>query len=81
MDKDNDRKRESTGEYSETFPLAAFLDALDSEGPRATTTEITERVGCSPDTARSKLETLASEDRVTRRKFGQTYVWSLSDDE
>lgn len=74
-DRDND-----SGRYSETFPLSNFVDALESLGGSAGTQEVADEVGCKYRTANAKLHELKKEGRVSARKVGNAYLWSLVED-
>ena len=72
---------DESGRYSETYPLADFVDALAELGGSAGTQEVADEVGCKYRTANAKLHELKDEDRVSARKVGNAYLWILSDGE
>lgn len=73
-----DRDDES-GRYTETYPLEEFVDALGDLGGAAGTQEVADAVGCKYRTANAKLHELEEEGRITARKVGNAYLWSLAD--
>ena len=75
-DRDDD-----SGRYSETYPLADFVEALAELGGSAGTQEVADVVGCKYRTANAKLHELKERGEVTARKVGNAYLWMLADDE
>jgi len=78
MSRDRD---ETTGRYSEEYPVDSFIDAIEAEGGIAGTGEIARRVGCVHDTAYKKLRSMDEDGRVKSRKMGNTIAWTLPDDD
>lgn len=70
-----------TGKYTETYPLADFLDALEDLGGAGDTQEIADAVGCKYRTANMKLHQLEDDGRITVREVGNAYLWQLPDAE
>jgi hypothetical protein len=68
-----------SGQFTESYPLAVFLDALRSEEGMASTPEVASVVGCSDRLALNRLQDLANKGRVTRRKVGNANLWILAD--
>jgi hypothetical protein len=66
---------EDSGRFTEQYPEEAFLDAVERFGT-ATTTEIAEEVGCSYDLAYRRLNALVDEEKVQRKEFGSSFVWT-----
>lgn len=73
-----DREEES-GRYTTSYPDSDFIDAIQTLGGMAGTSEIAETVGCTRRTAYTRLQALESEGRVTSRKVGNSLLWSNSD--
>jgi Fic family protein len=71
---------EESGRYSETYPLSGFIEALESLGGSAGTQDVADAVGCKYRTANAKLHELEEEGRVSARKVGNAYLWSLKVD-
>lgn len=71
----NTARNDESGQYAAKYADEDFLDALDALG-EATTREVAEHVGADHDTARRRLNALADEDRVGRRKVAATILWS-----
>jgi hypothetical protein len=71
--------RDDSGKYTETYPLAEFIDALEALGGSAGTQEVADAVGCKYRTANAKLHELKEEGRVDARKVGNAYLWMLDD--
>lgn len=69
---------EESGKYTETYPLEAFIEVLESLSSAAGTQEVADEVGCAYRTAFAKLSELEDKDKVTSRKVGNTQLWQLS---
>jgi hypothetical protein len=67
-----------TGEYAETYPLAAFRQALERLG-EADTKRVEQAVGCQYRTAIAKLHELEDQGLATSRRVGNAYLWTLAD--
>jgi predicted transcriptional regulator len=66
--------RDEDGNYVETYPTEEFLEAL-GEGEEGTQ-HVADVVGCSYPTAYKKLNNLAEEGEVEKRKVADTILWS-----
>lgn len=56
--------------------LRDTLDAVQSmDSPGVTATDVSVILGCSPDTARRRLNTLFEQGHVDRRKINQQTLW------
>jgi len=73
-----DRDTES-GQYTETYPLSEFVDALEELGGSAGTQEVADAVGCKYRTANAKLHELKGEGEITSQKVGNAYLWKLEE--
>ncbi|MFC7155177.1 helix-turn-helix domain-containing protein [Halomarina halobia] len=71
---------EDSGQYSETYPTAEFLDAVADSGGMASTQDVADYVGCSYETAYKKLRALESDGSVTSRKVANARLWQLPDE-
>ena len=72
------RERDSeSGQYTERYPLDAFLSALRAEGGMAGTNDIADQVGCSYELAYQRLRELTENDQLTRQKVGNANLWML----
>lgn len=70
---------EDTGQFTETYPLDAFVDAIREMGGEAGTKAVAERIGCSYETAYKKLQTLKDAGEVDHRQVGNAYLWEVGD--
>lgn len=70
---------EDSGRYTETYPRAAFMEAIEAEGGMAGTQDVADRVGCAYETAYKKLRTLADESEISHRQVGNAYLWVVND--
>jgi len=68
-----------TGEYNETYPLEAFIQALDRLGGDVGTKDVEEAVGCEYRTAIARLHELEDRGIITSRRVGNAYLWSLAE--
>lgn len=76
----NDRRNDQSGQFSRTYDDEAFIDAVESIGPFATTADVRDHLGCAHDTAFRRLVSLADADRLARKKAGSSYLWSIPSD-
>lgn len=76
----NPNRDDDSGRYRETYPLEAFIDAIDAEGGFAGTQDVTNRVGCSYELAYKRLNQLEDDEQVTSRKVGNARLWQLVDE-
>jgi len=74
-----DRDTDS-GQYTETYPLSEFVDALEELGGAAGTQEVADAVGCKYRTANAKLHELEDDSEITSRKVGNAYLWELPEE-
>lgn len=74
-----DRDTDS-GQYKETYPLKAFIDALLVLDEEVGTKDVEEEVGCEYRTAYGKLHELEDMGLVSERRIGNAHLWSLSKD-
>lgn len=76
------REHGEGGEFVETTSLADVLGVFESvEGPVITSSDVSDELGCTRDTARRKLTTLHEQERVARRKTAGRIVWWRTADE
>ena len=73
---DENRLRDSSGQYSAEYPAEEFLEAIRSV-EIATTQAISDTVGCHLNTAHHRLDQLEDDGRVNRGKIGNAFVWSV----
>lgn len=76
----NDARNADTGQFAPKYEDEEFIDAVGAL-KEATTREVADRVGADHDTARRRLNALADEGRVDRRRIAATIVWSVAADE
>ena len=74
-----ERDRDS-GKYTEAYSDEEFVDAVRDSDGAATTTEVSEVLGCSNRTALLRLQDLADAGELKRRKVGTVNLWSLKED-
>lgn len=80
MDERNPNRDEKSGQYSEGYTDDDALEALQAFDGVATTTEVSEKIGCARRTAYNKLSSLEDDGRVSSRKSGRTRLWMVSDE-
>ena len=73
-------RNEETGQYSASYSDDDFLKAIADLGGTAGTSEIADRVGCVRDSAYRRLNQLAENGRVERRRIGNSLVWFATDE-
>ena len=69
-------RNEETGQYSASYSDDDFLEAIADLGGTAGTSEIAGHVGCVRDSAYRRLNQLAENGRIERRRIGNSLVWS-----
>jgi len=74
-----ERDRDS-GKYTEAYSDEEFVDAVRDSDGAATTTEVSEVLGCSNRTALLRLRELAEAGELERRKVGTVNLWSVADE-
>lgn len=69
--------RNDQGEFTETVTLAEVLSVFDAvDGPVVTSGDVTDRTGCSPESARRKLDELEDLGQVeSRTSAGPILYW------
>lgn len=66
-----DRKRDDSGQYTETVTLEDVLGAFDrADLPVLTASEVAEDIGCSRASAYNKLESLVEQGVIHKKKVG-----------
>ena len=70
------RERDEAGRYVADVTLEEVLGVFDSvEGPTITTSDVVDRLDCSREVARNRLNDLVSRGLVARRKSGRIVLW------
>ena len=70
------REHGESGEYVETVTLDDVLDTFDHvEGPVVLSADVADRLGCSRETARRKLEALHDRGDLARRKVSRRVIY------
>lgn len=69
-----------SGQYTETYPREAFLEAVGSPGDMTGTQDVADEVGCSYESAYKKLRALADEGVIESRKVANARVWFAEGD-
>ena len=70
------REHGDSGEYVETVTLDDVLDTFDHvEGPVVLSADVADRLGCSRETARRKLEALHDRGDLARRKVSRRVIY------
>lgn len=78
-DGSDNRDRNDTGEYSETYSPADILAAMRDEAGLHSTLDIAQSVGCSRDTALRKLRRLEDEGAVSSEHIAGALVWTVTE--
>jgi predicted transcriptional regulator len=69
-----DGERDSEGKITRQFSDEDFLRAIREHEP-ASTMEVANSVGCTRRNAEMRLKQLEREDRVRRKKAGNSLIW------
>ena len=73
----NPNRDADSGQYQPGFEPADALDALETLGGAATTSEVGEEMGCARRTAYEKLNSLAEDGTISSRDAGGARLWLL----
>lgn len=80
MPGERERERTETGQYVEEISLEDVLATFGAvEGPAITSSDVSERLECTPEAARQKLTRLVDQGRVLARKSGRTTLYWRAD--
>ena len=72
----SENERDNTGRYVETVTLAKVRSVFTMvRGPTITSSDVSELLGCSQETARRKLRELEQKEQIASRKTGGRVVW------
>ena len=74
-----DRDDES-GRYKKSYTSDMVLETIEDYGGSASTSEVSDSLGSSRRLALMRLRELESDERVTARKVGNTFLWSVVDE-
>ena len=75
------RERDSeTGKWSKTYTVEHVIGAIEDLGGSASTAEVTDALGCSRRLALMRLRELESDERVSARKVGNSFLWTYTPD-
>lgn len=70
-------QNEDTGRIEQAYSDSAFIEAAQQQSP-ASTREVAETVGCSPENAYRRLKTLEEADKVSSEMAGNSLIWFSS---
>ncbi|MFC6616330.1 hypothetical protein ACFQAS_15685 [Halopenitus salinus] len=71
-----ERKRTEAGTFVETVTLEDVRDVFDEiRGPVVTSSDVSDRLGCTTEAARQKLTRLYDRGEVDKRKTGRTVIY------
>ena len=66
---------EDSGEYTETYPDSDFIEVIEEMDGMASTSDISDNVGCTHRTAYTRLKKIEDKGLIESRKLGNTLVW------
>lgn len=72
---------EESGRYTESYPPEAVVAAIREGGGMASTTDVSEALGSSYETAYQKLRALEDSGDVESRKVANARLWTLADED
>jgi hypothetical protein len=72
-------RNEESGQYTQSYPLDQFIHALDGFDGEVGTKEVQEVVGCEYRTAIAKLHELEDAGKISSRRVGNAYLWSVEE--
>lgn len=70
---------DDSGQFVESYPPEAFIEAIRERDGMASTPELTDALGCSNRRALDRLRDLEDEGMVESRKVGNAYLWMVED--
>ena len=74
-------RNQDSGKYTQAYTDEEFIEAVSDSNEAATTTEVSDVLGCSNRTALLRLRDLADAGELKRRKAGTVNLWSVADAE
>jgi len=77
---DERERDEDSGRYTDKYPPADVLAAIEGLEGRAATSEVAESIGCSRDTAYKKLQSMEDAGELASKKAGGIRIWSIVED-
>ena len=66
---------EDSGEYTETYPDSDFIEVIEEMDGMASTSDISDKVGCTHRTAYTRLKRIEEDGLIESRKLGNSLVW------
>ena len=73
----NENQDEETGQFESKYSDDEFLNALQELDGMGGTSEVAEMVDCPTRTAFNRLDRLAEEGEIDKRKVGGSVAWIL----
>ncbi len=74
MDRDN-----QSGRFERSYPDRVFMEAVRRHSP-ASTQEVADEIGIHRRSAQHRLDALADDKRINKKKVGNSLVWSVRTD-
>ena len=70
---------DESGQYTESYPREEFIEAIEDSGGMASTTDVSDHVGCSYDLAYKRLREFEEKGDVRSRKVANSRLWMIGE--
>ena len=70
---------EESGQYTQSYPREEFIEAIEDSGGMASTTDVSDHVGCSYDLAYKRLKEFEDDGEIESRKVANARLWMIGD--
>lgn len=70
---------EESGKYTQSYPREEFIEAIEDSGGMASTTDVSDHVGCSYDLAYKRLREFEDNGEVESRKIANSRLWMIGE--
>jgi hypothetical protein len=74
-------EHDESGQFERRYTSEQVVGALEDLGGSASTSEVSDTLGCSRRLALLRLRELEDDNRVSARSVGNTYLWTYIGDE
>ena len=70
---------DDSGKYTQTYPREDFIEAIEDSGGMASTTDVSDEIGCSYDLAYKRLKEFEDDGDIESRKVANARLWMIGE--
>ena len=70
---------DESGKYTQTYPREDFIEAIEDSGGMASTTDVSDHIGCSYDLAYKRLKEFEDDGEIESRKVANARLWMIGE--